>query len=101
MGGKNPEALDDLEQVLFTNPVVAGEAGYAVGLILLGTANTASADEMLIYAQKPNMRKSFVGWLLVLGLFTMSVRKQQTRYFLLRRFVDLYLFNRNSLIISP
>jgi len=30
-GRKEPEALDDLEQALFTNPAVAGEAaGYAV-----------------------------------------------------------------------
>jgi hypothetical protein len=55
MGGKNPEALDDLEQALFTNPAVAGEvAGYAVGLILFGTADAASADGMLTYARKSN-----------------------------------------------
>jgi hypothetical protein len=55
MGGKNPKALDDLEQALFTNPAVAGEAaGYAVGLILLGTADAASAGGMLTYARKPN-----------------------------------------------
>jgi hypothetical protein len=40
MGGKNAEALDNLEQTLFMNPAVAGEARHTVGLILLRTANT-------------------------------------------------------------
>jgi 26S proteasome regulatory subunit N2 len=47
MGGKNPKAFNDLNQTLFTDSAIAGEAaGYAMGLVLLGTADTASADEM-------------------------------------------------------
>jgi 26S proteasome regulatory subunit N2 len=53
MGGKNPKAFNDLNQTLFTDSAVAGEAaGYAMGLVLLGTADTASADEMLTYARE-------------------------------------------------
>ena len=44
MGGKNPDASDDLKPTLFTESAVADEAaGFAVGLILLGTANSSSA----------------------------------------------------------
>jgi 26S proteasome regulatory subunit N2 len=50
MGGKNPEVFDDLNQTLFADSAVAGEAGYAMDLVLLGTADAASADEMLTYA---------------------------------------------------
>lgn len=44
---------------------------------------------MLTYARKPDMRKSFVAWLLVLGLFTVGIRKKQMRCFLLRRSVTI------------
>lgn len=47
---EEPEALDDLNQTLFTDLAVAGEAaGYAMSLVLVGTADTASVDEMLTY----------------------------------------------------
>jgi 26S proteasome regulatory subunit N2 len=62
MGGKNPEAFDDLKQALFTDSAVAGEAaGYAMGLILLGTADAASADEMLTYARETQHEKIIRG----------------------------------------
>lgn len=45
MRGKIPEVFTDL--------AAAGEeAGYTMGLVLLGTADAASVDEMLTYAQE-------------------------------------------------
>jgi 26S proteasome regulatory subunit N2 len=58
MGGKNPEAYDDLKQTLFTDSAVAGEAaGYAMGLIMLGTADANCAEEMLTYARETQHEK--------------------------------------------
>jgi 26S proteasome regulatory subunit N2 len=53
MGGKNPEAFDDLTQTLFTDSAVAGEAaGYAMGFVFPENADAASEDEMLTYARE-------------------------------------------------
>ena len=44
VGGNNPDAIDDLKQMLFTDSAVAGEAaGFAMGLILLGTTDASNA----------------------------------------------------------
>jgi 26S proteasome regulatory subunit N2 len=62
MGGKNPEAYDDLKQTLFTDSAVAGEAaGYAMGLVMLGTGDTICADEMLTYARETQHEKIIRG----------------------------------------
>ncbi|PCH33862.1 26S proteasome regulatory complex non-ATPase subcomplex Rpn2/Psmd1 subunit [Wolfiporia cocos MD-104 SS10] len=62
MGGKNAETYDELKQVLFTDSAVAGEAaGYAMGLIKLGTADATSADEMLQYARETQHEKIIRG----------------------------------------
>ncbi|KII93864.1 hypothetical protein PLICRDRAFT_36086 [Plicaturopsis crispa FD-325 SS-3] len=62
MGGRNPEAYDDLKQTLFTDSAVAGEAaGYAMGLVMLGTADATSADEMLTYARETQHEKIIRG----------------------------------------
>lgn len=61
-GGRNPEAYDDLKQTLFTDSAVAGEAsGYAMGLVMLGTADANSADEMLTYARETQHEKIIRG----------------------------------------
>jgi 26S proteasome regulatory subunit N2 len=62
MGGKNADAYEDLKQTLFTDSAVAGEAaGFAMGLIMLGTANSDSADEMLTYARETQHEKIIRG----------------------------------------
>ncbi len=62
IGGKNPEAFDDLKQTLFMDLAVAGEAaGYAMGLILLGTADAGSAEEMLTYVRETQHEKIIRG----------------------------------------
>jgi len=60
--GKNPETYNDLKQAVFTDSAVTGEvAGYAMGLIMLGTADVTSTDEMLIYAWETHHEKIIRG----------------------------------------
>jgi 26S proteasome regulatory subunit N2 len=62
MGGRNPEAYEDLKQTLFTDSAVAGEAaGYSMGLVMLGSADAASTDEMLTYARETQHEKIIRG----------------------------------------
>jgi len=67
MGGRNVEAYDDLKQTLFTDTAVGGEAaGYAMGLIMLGTGDSTYANEMLTYARETRHEKIIRG--LAVGL---------------------------------
>jgi 26S proteasome regulatory subunit N2 len=67
MGGHNADAYDDLKQTLFTDSAVAGEgAGYAMGLIMLGTGDSTYAGEMLAYARETQHEKIIRG--LAIGL---------------------------------
>jgi 26S proteasome regulatory subunit N2 len=67
MGGRNVDAYDDLKQTLFTDTAVAGEgAGYAMGLIMLGTGDSTYAGEMLAYARETQHEKIIRG--LAIGL---------------------------------
>jgi len=62
MGGRNAEAYDDLKQTLFTDSAVAGEAaGFSMGLVMLGTADANSAEEMLTYARETQHEKIIRG----------------------------------------
>jgi 26S proteasome regulatory subunit N2 len=76
MAGKNAEAYDDLKQTLFTDSAVAGEAaGYAMGLIMLGTADETCADEMLAYARETQHEKIIRG--LAVGLSFIYYGRQE------------------------
>ncbi|KAI0361309.1 26S proteasome regulatory complex non-ATPase subcomplex Rpn2/Psmd1 subunit [Trametes cingulata] len=76
MGGKSAEAYDDLKQTLFTDSAVAGEAaGYAMGLIMLGTADATSAEEMLTYARETQHEKIIRG--LAIGLALIFYGRQE------------------------
>jgi len=76
MGGHNAEAYDDLKQTLFTDSAVAGEAaGYAMGLIMLGTADATCADEMLTYARETQHEKIIRG--LSVGLAFLFYGRQE------------------------
>ena len=62
MGSKNMETFDDLKTVLFTDSAVAGEAsGYAMGLVMLGTAASEPVREMLQYARETQHEKIIHG----------------------------------------
>lgn len=76
MGGKNPEAYDDLKQALYTDSAVAGEAaGYSIGLVMLGTADAKCADEMLAYARETQHEKIIRG--LAVGLAFLYYGRQE------------------------
>ncbi|KAF9462163.1 armadillo-type protein [Collybia nuda] len=62
MGSKSAEAFEDLKTVLFMDSAVAGEAsGYAMGLIMLGTAAAEHVQEMLVYARETQHEKIIRG----------------------------------------
>ncbi len=62
MGSKNAETFEDLKSVLFMDSAVAGEAsGYAMGLIMLGTAAADPVSEMLTYARETHHEKIIRG----------------------------------------
>lgn len=77
MGGMNVEAYEDLKQMLFSDDsAVAGEAaGYAMGLIMLGTADAKCADEMLAYARETQHEKIIRG--LAVGLAFLFYGRQE------------------------
>ncbi|KAF8213150.1 armadillo-type protein [Mycena galopus ATCC 62051] len=62
MGSKSVDAFDDLKNTLFMDSAVAGEAcGYAMGLIMLGTAAAEPVREMLVYARETQHEKIIRG----------------------------------------
>ncbi|THH10931.1 hypothetical protein EW145_g999 [Phellinidium pouzarii] len=83
MGGKNEQSYDELKQVLYTDSAVAGEgAGYAMGLIMLGTADGKCADEMLAYARETQHEKIIRG--LAVGLAFLYYGRQEQADIIIR-----------------
>lgn len=67
MATANQEVYDELKNRLFSDSAVAGEAsGYAMGLVMLGTANEQAVEEMLQYAHETQHEKIVRG--LAIGL---------------------------------
>jgi 26S proteasome regulatory subunit N2 len=76
MGGRNPEAYDDLKQTLFNDSAVAGEAaGYSMGLVMLGTADANCTEEMLTYARETQHEKIIRG--LAVGVAFLNYGRQE------------------------
>ena len=77
MGGKNAETYDELKQALFReDSAVAGEAaGYAMGLIMLGTADATASEEMLQYARETEHEKIIRG--IAIGIAFIYYGKQE------------------------
>ena len=76
MDGKNEQSYDDLKAALFIDSAVAGEAaGYAMGLVMLGTADERCADEMLAYARETQHEKIIRG--LAIGLAFLYYGRQE------------------------
>ena len=76
MGGKNEQSFDDLKQVLYKDSAVAGEAaGYAMGLIMLGTGDEKCVEEMLPYAREQAHEKIIRG--LAIGLALIFFGRQE------------------------
>ena len=58
MGGKNPDVFDNLKQTLFTDSAIVSKVtGFAMGLILLGTMDVSSMEEMLTYVRETQHKK--------------------------------------------
>jgi 26S proteasome regulatory subunit N2 len=73
---KTTEIYDELRDILFLDSAVAGEAaGYAMGLVMLGTASTKAIDEMLQYAHETQHEKIIRG--LAVGLSLLMYGKQE------------------------
>ncbi|KAF8140347.1 26S proteasome regulatory complex non-ATPase subcomplex Rpn2 Psmd1 subunit [Boletus edulis] len=68
MGGRSSAAYDDLKETLFSDSAVAGEAaGYAMGLVMLGSASQTCADEMITYARETQHEKIIRGLAMALA----------------------------------
>ncbi|TIB87766.1 26S proteasome regulatory complex, non-ATPase subcomplex, Rpn2/Psmd1 subunit [Wallemia mellicola] len=74
---KNEELYTELRNVLFSDSAIAGEAaGYAMGLIMLGTGNESAYEEMLQYAHETQHEKIIRG--LAIGIaFLMYGRESE------------------------
>lgn len=67
MATENEEVYEELRTVLFADSAVAGEAaGYAMGLVFLGTGSERATEEMLQYAHETQHEKIIRG--LALGI---------------------------------
>ncbi|KAF9015056.1 26S proteasome regulatory complex non-ATPase subcomplex Rpn2 Psmd1 subunit [Cyathus striatus] len=76
MGSKSQESFEELKNVLFTDSAVAGEAcGYAMGLIMLGTAAEEPVREMLQYARETQHEKIIRG--LAMGIAFIFYGRQE------------------------
>ncbi|GJN93401.1 hypothetical protein Rhopal_006456-T1 [Rhodotorula paludigena] len=76
MGSGNEELYDELRTVLFNDSAVAGEAaGYAMGLVMLGTASEKALDEMLQYAHETQHEKIIRG--LAVGIAFLVYGKEE------------------------
>jgi hypothetical protein len=67
---------DDLRLLLFNDSAIAGEsAGYAMGLVMLGSGSQKALDEMLQYAHETQHEKIIRGLAVGMG-FVMYGREE-------------------------
>lgn len=70
-------AYEDLKQTLFTDSAVAGEAaGYAMGLVMLGSGSFEAIDEMLQYAHETQHEKIIRGLAVGIGFICYGRQEQ-------------------------
>lgn len=76
MSSGNEDVYEDLRDVLYHDSAIAGEAaGYAMGLIMLGSGSTKALDEMLQYAHETQHEKIIRG--LAVGISLLFYGKEQ------------------------
>ncbi|KAM0750672.1 26S proteasome regulatory complex, non-ATPase subcomplex, Rpn2/Psmd1 subunit [Meredithblackwellia eburnea MCA 4105] len=76
MGSGNEEIYDELRNVLFNDSAIAGEAaGYAMGLVMLGTASNKALEEMIQYAHETQHEKIIRG--LAIGIAFLMYGKEE------------------------
>ncbi|KAF8585578.1 26S proteasome regulatory complex, non-ATPase subcomplex, Rpn2/Psmd1 subunit [Ramaria rubella] len=62
MASQSQDAYDDLKATLYSDSAIASEAaGYAMGLVKLGSASEECAEEMLVYAHETQHEKIIRG----------------------------------------
>lgn len=62
LASADDEIYDEIRPILFQDDAVAGEAaGYAMGLVMLGTASERALEEMLSYARETQHEKIIRG----------------------------------------
>lgn len=62
MATENEEVYEELRNVLYTDSAVSGEAaGYAMGMVYLGTGSAQATEEMMQYAQETQHEKILRG----------------------------------------
>ncbi|WFD02908.1 proteasome regulatory particle base subunit [Malassezia obtusa] len=75
MATENEAVYEELRNVLFSDSAVAGEAaGYAMGLVYLGTGAPHATEEMLQYAQETQHEKIIRG--LAIGLALLNYGRE-------------------------
>jgi 26S proteasome regulatory subunit N2 len=76
MATANDDIYEQLKSILFSDSAVAGEAaGYALGLVMLGTASQKALDEMLQYAHETQHEKIIRG--LAVGMSLIMYGKEE------------------------
>ncbi|KAK4049515.1 proteasome regulatory particle base subunit [Microbotryomycetes sp. JL201] len=76
MGSGNEEIYEELRTILFNDSAIAGEAaGYAMGLVMLGTGSAKALDEMLQYAHETQHEKIIRG--LAIGIAFLMYGKEE------------------------
>ncbi|MBW0517337.1 hypothetical protein O181_057052 [Austropuccinia psidii MF-1] len=76
MSSGNEDVYEDLRDVLYHDSAIAGEAaGYAMGLLMLGSGSTKALDEMLQYAHETQHEKIIRG--LAVGISLLFYGKEQ------------------------
>ncbi|KAK4048833.1 proteasome regulatory particle base subunit [Microbotryomycetes sp. JL221] len=76
MGSGNEDIYEELRTVLFNDSAIAGEAaGYAMGLVMLGTGSAKALDEMLQYAHETQHEKIIRG--LAIGISFLMFGKEE------------------------
>ncbi|KAL8279340.1 hypothetical protein RQP46_008152 [Phenoliferia psychrophenolica] len=84
MGSGNEEIYDQLRDVLFNDSAIAGEAaGYAMGLVMLGTGSSKALEEMLQYAHETQHEKIIRG--LAIGIAFLYYGKEEEADFLIEK----------------
>lgn len=95
MGSKSLEAFEDLKNVLFMDSAVAGEAsGYAMGLVMLGTAAADPVREMLQYAHETQHEKIIRG--LAMGIAFIYYGRQEEADDMIKTLLAEKVCTRNS-----
>lgn len=70
------DIYDDLREILYNDSAIAGEAaGYAMGLVMLGTGSAKAVEEMLQYAHETQHEKIIRG--LAIGISLLFYGKEE------------------------